>query len=270
MKLSIIISTYNSEEWLRKVLLGYAAQTEKDFEIIIADDGSSDNTKQVVDFFRDKFENEIQHIWHEDLGFRKCRILNLAVLASKTEYLLFTDGDCIPRKDFVAMHLKNKEEGYFLSGGYFKLPMTISKIIEDNDISNQNCFNVFWLKSKGLKINFKITKLVKNKYFASFMNWVTPTKRSWNGHNSSGFKKDILAINGFNELLEYGGEDREMGERLFNFGLLSKQIRYSAICLHLDHSRSYVNQEKIAFNNSVRNFNKKHHITYIENGIDKH
>jgi hypothetical protein len=79
-----------------------------------------------------------------------------------------------------------------------------------------------------------------------------------------------LAINGFNELLEYGGEDREMGERLFNFGLLSKQIRYSAICLHLDHSRSYVNQEKIAFNNSVRNYNKKHHITYIENGIDKH
>jgi glycosyltransferase involved in cell wall biosynthesis len=172
MKLSIIISTYNSEEWLRKVLLGYAAQTEKDFEIIIADDGSGEKTKQVVDFFRDKFENEIQHIWHEDLGFRKCRILNLAVLASKTEYLLFSDGDCIPRKDFVAMHLKNKEEGYFLSGGYFKLPMTISKIIEDNDISNQNCFNVFWLKSKGLKMNFKITKLVKNKYFASFMNWL--------------------------------------------------------------------------------------------------
>lgn len=95
------------------------------------------------------------------------------------------------------------------------------------------------------------------------MNWITPTKRSWNGHNSSGFKSDILAINGFNELLHYGGEDREMGERLFNNGLLSKQIRYSAICLHLDHSRSYVNTETIKNNMEIRHHNKQHKITWI-------
>ena len=100
------------------------------------------------------------------------------------------------------------------------------------------------------------------------MNWVTPTKRSWNGHNSSGYKSDILAINGFNELLQYGGEDREMGERLFNNGLLSKQIRYTAICLHLDHSRSYVNKEEIKKNLSVRKFNKKNSVTTIESGIN--
>jgi hypothetical protein len=101
------------------------------------------------------------------------------------------------------------------------------------------------------------------------MNWITPTKRSWNGHNSSGFKKDILAINGFNELLEYGGEDREMGERLFNNGLLSKQIRYSAICVHLDHARSYINPEKVKFNSDVRKFNQKNEITWIKTGINK-
>jgi hypothetical protein len=101
------------------------------------------------------------------------------------------------------------------------------------------------------------------------MNWITPTKRSWNGHNSSGFKQDILAINGFNELLEYGGEDREMGERLFNNGLLSKQIRYSAICVHLDHTRSYVNPEKVKFNSEVRKFNQKNKVTWITSGIDK-
>jgi|SRR6218665_458965 len=267
MKLSVIISTYNSEEWLHKVLLGYSVQTENDIEIIIADDGSTSKTQEVIAFFKDKFRHPVQHIWHEDIGFRKCKILNTAILASKSDYLLFTDGDCIPRKDFVAQHLKEKEPGFFLSGGYFKLPMAISKTISDDDILHQKCFRVSWLRKQGLKLNFKITKLNRNKYFAVFMNWITPTKRSWNGHNSSGFKLDILAINGFNELLEYGGEDREMGERLFNNGLLSKQIRYMAICVHLDHSRSYVNPEKVAYNMEVRKFNKKNNVTRIETGI---
>lgn len=270
MKLSIIISTYNSEEWLHKVLLGYTIQTENDFEIIVADDGSTEKTKEVVNSFKNKFRHPILHVWHEDKGFRKCRILNSAILKSNTDYLLFTDGDCIPRMDFVANHLKHKEKGYFLSGGYFKLPMSISKAISDNDILTQKCFETSWLIKQGLKLNFKVTKLIHNRFFAAFMNWVTPTKRSWNGHNSSGFKSDILAINGFNELLDYGGEDREMGERLFNLGVFSKQIRYSAICLHLDHSRSYVNPEKIKINLEVRKFNRKNKITRIETGIDKH
>ena len=269
MKLSIIISTYNSEEWLHKVLLGYSIQTETDFEILVADDGSNYKTKEVVASFKDKFTHPIRHIWHEDLGFRKCRILNKSIMAAHTDYLLFTDGDCIPRMDFVEQHLQEKEPGFFLSGGYFKLPMSISKAITDDDILQQRCFRVSWLRKQGLKLNFKITKLNRNKYFAYFMNWLTPTKRSWNGHNSSGFKKDIVAINGFNELLEYGGEDREMGERLFNNGLLSKQIRYRAICVHLDHSRGYVNPEKVAYNNEVRKFNSKNKITRIATGIDK-
>lgn len=270
MKLSVIISTYNSEEWLHKVLLGYAIQTEKDIEIVIADDGSTEKTKDVITSFKDKFIHPIVHVWHEDDGFRKCKILNKAILASNSDYLLFTDGDCIPRNDFVAKHLKEKRTGFFLSGGYFKLPMSISKAISDDDIISQKCFNVSWLRNQGLKLSFKITKLNKNKYFAIFMNWLTPTKRSWNGHNSSGFKADILAVNGFNELLSYGGEDREMGERLFNNGLLSKQIRYMAICVHLDHSRGYVDKEKEAFNLEVRKFNKKNKVTWITTGIDKH
>jgi len=269
MKLSVIITTYNSEEWLRKVLLGYAIQTLQDFEIIVADDGSTSKTKEVIQQFQDKFKYPILHVWHKDEGFRKCKILNKAILQSSADYLLFTDGDCIPRKDFVANHLKQKEKGYFLSGGYFKLPMSISKAISDDDILSQKCFEFSWLNKQGLKLNFKITKLIHNNYFAAFMNWVTPTKRSWNGHNSSGFKSDILAINGFNELLDYGGMDREMGERLFNLGLFSKQIRYSAICLHLDHARGYANAEKIMHNMEIRRYNKKHRIIRIENGIDK-
>ena len=78
MKLSVIITTYNSEEWLRKVLIGYAVQTETDFEVVIADDGSNTNTKKVTESFSNKFHYPINHVWHEDKGFRKSEILNIA------------------------------------------------------------------------------------------------------------------------------------------------------------------------------------------------
>jgi hypothetical protein len=220
--------------------------------------------------FSTKFKHPIIHVWQEDLGFRKSEILNKAILKTNADYLLFTDGDCIPRKDFVAVHLKHKETGCFLSGGYFKLPMDLSKAITDEDIVNQNCFSVLWLKKQGLHLSFKASKLTQNRYFASFMNWLTPTKRTFNGHNTSCFKSDIVAVNGFNEDMQYGGLDREVGERMFNNGLISKQIRYSAVCVHLDHARGYYSQEGWDKNLAIRAYNKKHHVIKVKNGIEKH
>lgn len=269
MKLSVLITTYNSESWLEKVLVGYSNQTEMDFELVIADDGSDEKTRKILEKFSTSFKFPMQHIWHEDNGFQKCKILNKAIISSKSDYLLFTDGDCIPRKDFVATHLKYKETGFFLSGGYFKLPMDISNKISRENIINQDCFSIKWLVKNGLKPNFKITKLTKNKVLAHFLNWLTPTKRTFNGHNTSCYKADLIAVNGFNEDMQYGGLDRELGERLFNFGLFSKQIRYNAICVHLDHKRSYATKETWEKNFAIREFNKNNSITFIVNGILK-
>lgn len=269
MKLSVIITTYNSEDWLVKVLEGYCNQTEKDFEVIIADDGSTEKTQEVIATYLSKFRFPIIHVWQPDNGFQKSKILNKAILNAKSNYLLFTDGDCIPRKDFVAQHLKYKEEGYFLSGGYFKLPLSISKLISFENIRNQKSFSIYWLLQNGLKISFKLSKLTKISLFASFMNWITPTKKTFNGHNTSCFKKDLLAVNGFNEDMKYGGLDRELGERLFNFGILSKQIRYAAICIHLNHERSYFNVEDKKNNDKIRLYNKVNKIVKIKNGIEK-
>lgn len=270
MKLSVIITTYNSEEWLQKVLVGYSVQTELDFEVVVADDGSTEKTKALIDSFRNHFRYPIVHVWQEDNGFQKCKILNKAILKTNSDYLLFTDGDCIPRRDFVEQHLKFKEEGYFLSGGYFKLPMETSHKISLEDIKNQNCFSIAWLINNGVAKSFKLSKLTKLKLFAKFMNWLTPTKRTFNGHNTSCFKADLVAVNGFNEEMQYGGLDRELGERLFNLGVLSKQIRYAAVCVHLDHKRGYATEETWKKNNAIRNYNKKHNVTFIVNGMSKH
>lgn len=270
MKLSVIITTYNSEEWLNKVLVGYQNQTEPDFEIVIADDGSTLKTKELVNTFSSSFKHPIIHVWQEDNGFQKCKILNKAIVKANSDYLLFTDGDCIPREDFVKTHLKYQEKGYFLSGGYFKLPMSTSLGITVNDITTKKCFNPFWLAKKEVKRNFKLSKLIRFKPFTIFMNWLTPTKKTFNGHNTSCFKEDLIAVNGFNETMQYGGLDREVGERLFNYGILGKQIRYSAICLHLDHERGYFNQEEWNKNLKIRAFNIKHSIVRTEKGLDQY
>lgn len=268
-QISIILSTYNQPSWLEKALQGYEFQTFKDFEILIADDGSKDETRLLIENYKKKSKLKIKHIWHEDNGFQKTIILNKSIISSKSDYLLFSDGDCIPRSDFVEKHISQKEEKYFLSGGYFKLPMSISELISLDDIKNQNCFDINWLKKNGLNSSIKNYKLTARGCTEKLLNRLTPTKATWNGHNSSGWKKDILNVNGFDERMQYGGEDRELGERMLNLGIRSKQLRYSAVCVHLDHGRGYVKQEMIEKNNIIRKKVKQTKSVYTLHGIKK-
>ncbi len=269
LKMSIIISTYNHPEWLEKVLWGYHTQIYKDFEVIIADDGSTEETKQLIKKMQKEVFYPIIHQWQKDDGFQKCKILNKAIVACNTDYIVMSDGDCIPRSDFLEVHHHKKQKGYFLSGGYFMLPMDISNTITKDDILEKRCFNINWLKENGLKSSFKNNKLTATRIKSKLLNFITPTNASWNGHNASGWKADILAINGFDERMQYGGQDRELGERLFNYGIKSKQIRYSAVCVHLDHSRGYKTPESIAKNLEIRNYTKKNNIIRTPFGIVK-
>ncbi len=268
-KISIIVSTYNSEAWLEKVIWGFECQTFKDFEVVIADDGSGPKTKALLVEMEKKVSYPIVHVWQEDEGFQKSRILNKAVLACSSPYIIMTDGDCIPREDFVMVHYINKEPGYFISGGYYMLPMNISVAITRKDIEAQNCFNINWLKEMGIPKTFKNNKLTARGFISTFFNVITPTNASWNGHNSSGWKKDILNVNGFDERMQYGGQDRELGERLFNFGLKSKQLRYSAVCVHLDHKRGYKTPESIEKNKAIRKETRTKKQVWTYYGISK-
>lgn len=267
--ISIIVSTYNSPEWLEKVIWGFSAQTYTAFELIIADDGSTTDTSELIKNLQQQVFFPIKHVWHEDNGFQKTIILNKAVLETSTDYIIMTDGDCIPRKDFVETHEKLRKPNVFLSGGYHKLSMDLSKLITKEDIISGNCFNVDWLVTNGMKKSFKNNKLSAFGIKSSFLNFITPTTPSWNGHNSSAWKKDILSVNGFDERMEYGGEDRELGERLVNKGIKGKQIRYSTTCVHLDHARGYVNEKALAVNKQIRENTKNTKSIWTEYGIKK-
>ena len=252
MKISVIFTTYNSPDWLQKVLWGFEQQTDNKFEVVIADDGSTIETQRVITDFKARSLMPIKHVWQEDDGFQKCRILNKAIVSAEGEYIVVTDGDCIPRKDFIATHREKAEPGYFLSGGYLKLPLQLSRDITQQDIIDGECFNSEWLIQKGFKKSHKLWKLTRSKFLAKLLNHLTPTRRTWNGHNASCFKSDMIKINGFDERMQYGGQDCEFGSRLKNLGLKAKQIRYSAICVHLDHSKSYENAVSWKKNNDIR------------------
>ncbi len=262
----VVISTYNNPEWLEKTLWGYLFQTRPADEIVIADDGSDDRTRRLIDSFRDRLP--IRHVWHEDNGFQKSRILNKALVASASDYLIFTDQDCVPRPDFVETHVRAAQPGCFVSGGYFKLPMDISRRLAYDDVETGRAFTLDWLRQQGLKMNWKCTKLLHSPAFAWLLNHVTPARASWNGCNSSGWRYDMLAVNGYNERMQYGGQDREFGERLVNLGIRPVQKRYSAIVLHLDHKRPYRTRESIEKNRAIRRHTRKARLVRTPYGIN--
>ena len=265
---SVIFTTYNQPDWLEKTLLGFAVQDRTDFEVLVADDGSSLETRERIEGLRHSLPYVLRHVWHPDDGFRKCRILNRAIVHSRSEYLVFTDGDCIPRRDFIDTHLRLREPGRFLSGGYFKLPMSVSRDIDADDIASNRCFDLRWLRSRGLQRAARDAKLAARGGAAALLDAVVPTRASWNGHNASGWKQDLLAANGFDERMGYGGQDRELGERLVNAGIRGKRIRHRAVCVHLDHARGYRTEESIRANLAIRAETRGQRLVRTAHGID--
>lgn len=269
MKISVIMTTYNSPAWLEKVLWGYSVQQHKDFEIIIGDDGSRDDTRQTIDRMRAETSLPIKHVWQEDKGFRKCRILNKAILQADAPYLVFTDGDCIPRADFLQVHANEALPNHYLSGGYHKLPMSTSEAISKDDILSGRCFDLAWLKDHGLKSSYKNSKLTASPRMARIFNGLTPTKCNFKGSNGSAWKNNVLEVNGFDERMPWGGLDREFGVRLINSGIKPKHVRYNAIVIHLDHKRGYKDPKLVEENKQLRVFNQRRNIKWTDHGISQ-
>lgn len=267
MRTSVIVSTYNAPEWLEKVLLGYHYQTFRDFEIIIADDGSGIETKSLIASMASTLTQPIIHVHQRDDGFRKCRILNKAILHARSEYLIFTDGDCIPRADFVADHVAKAARGTYLSGGYCKLTLEASKAITPDVILRGECFRMPWLLAHGHRRQRKDLKLAINPTVAPWLNRLTTTRCNFKGSNGSAWLCDVVAINGFDERMAYGSEDREFGVRLRNVGVAARHVRYTAICVHLDHGRSYADPERYAWNRALRKYNEKQGVQHTEHGL---
>lgn len=236
--ISVLISTYNEPQWLEWVLLGYARQTCADFEVIVVDDGSGPETRARIEALRAEVPFDLRHFWQPDQGYRKCTAMNRGIEMARADYLIFSDGDCVPRADFVACHAAQRRPGYFLSGGYSKLPLDLSHRIRREDILSGRATDYRWLAANGLR-RHTLKLRARQAWMRALLNRVTPVAPRFHGHNASAWKADIVRVNGWDERMQYGGQDLELGERLNHAGVRGKTIRYSAICVHLEHARGH-------------------------------
>jgi glycosyltransferase involved in cell wall biosynthesis len=249
--LSVIVSTYNQPSFLERVLWGYAVQTRQDFELIVADDGSGPETRRVIERVRAESGRAIGHVWHEDRGFRKSEVMNRAILASAGDYLLFTDGDSVPRADLVDVHCRLAKPGHYLAGGYLKLPAHVSDRVTVDAVRDGRATSLRWLRAQGWRPRHRALRLVGSPLLAAVFDRLTPTAPLFAGNNASAWRQDVFAVNGFDQSMGYGGLDRAVGYRLRNLGVRPRQVRHRAICVHLHHERPYRRPEVVRANREL-------------------
>ncbi|ELR63996.1 Putative two-domain glycosyltransferase [Photobacterium marinum] len=237
IKASIIISFYNNLYALEKILIALENQNDGSFEAIISDDGSNQESIDEIKTYSDRFSFPIQHIWHEDKGFRKNRILNKSVIAAKNEYLIFIDADCVPQAHFVADHLQNAQKNTTLSGRRADISQKISEKINNEHpelFFKRNFWSILldYLLGNGKNIEKGIR--VSNSFISKQLN---KKEKGIVGCNFSLFKKDILKINGFDERYEGAGigEDSDVEFRLKLAGIQVKNLFYLANQIHIYH-----------------------------------
>jgi len=222
---SLIVSTYNRPGALAKVLLGVAKQTVRPAELFLADDGSDDQTRRVVEQVAPEIPVPLRHVWHEDCGFRKTIILNEAIQEARGDYVVLLDGDCVPHPRFVADHAQLAEQGWWVQGRRSFLTEQFSPSFHPGKSRFLGC----WLRGRG-------SGLFKG------IRWPLPfvlfnqQQRGIVGCNLGVWRDDLVRINGFDEEFEgWGLEDSDLGNRLYHLGRYRKFVYGRAIVHHMNH-----------------------------------
>ena len=260
MRLSLIITTYNRPDALLLVLRSIEGQITLPYEVIIADDGSTNDTKEVVTSFQEKFDIRVIHSWQEDSGFRAARSRNKAISKSNGDYIVLIDGDMILHPEFINDHINNAQPSYFVQGSRVLLTQDKTKQALDQQKIN------FSLLSHGLQ-NRK--NAIHSNSLSSLFSNKKNTLRGIKSCNLAFFKQDCISVNGFNNEFEgWGREDSEFAIRLFNSGINRKKLRFNAIQFHLWHAeniRVSLRQNDVILNSSINNNSK-----WCNNGIEKY
>ena len=236
MSVSVIISTYNNPAGLRMCLLGMMSQTVLPDQIIIADDGSNQAGYEFLTEL--PFSSlPIEKVWHPDRGWQKNLILNIAVRHCHGDYLIFCDGDTIPRRDFIESHLRHARPRTFLSASAIDVPTHVYDNFTDFQITENQIFKPSFLAHEWPEAHKHLIRLQPGS-LEKALNLITWRYCVLRGANFSLWRDDIESVNGFDESYGYGSEDRELGVRLRNTGVASRWLKFSLIQLHLSHTRT--------------------------------
>ncbi|HSH14197.1 MAG TPA: glycosyltransferase family 2 protein [Desulfurivibrionaceae bacterium] len=266
--ISVIISTYNWPRALTLVLDSLAGQADLGFEVVVADDGSTQETAELVAARALDFPVPLRHVWQEDQGFRAAAARNRAVAASHGDYLLFLDGDCLVRASFVATHRRLARPGWFVAGNRILLGDTLTAAILAGDRPVHLYTPLEFLlarRSGGVNRLLPLLRL-PNGCFRRLR------PRRWQGAmtcNLAVWREDFYRVNGFDEnFVGWGHEDAEFVGRLINAGVFRKEGRFALPVLHLWHQNQHRGREAGNLRRLHEQLAKK--ATRAEAGVDRY
>ncbi len=229
---SVIIGTYNDANIIESTLAAFAVQSFRDFELVLADDGSDQDYSPVLAAWASRFAHGIQHVTQHKRGFRKARVLNRAVIVSRFDPLIVSDMDCLPHRDFVRNHLAYVKPGVAVTGRRTHVRRDVvrspEKILEGG-------LGFGPLSLIGFRFRGK-ARIIEHGFISPIL--YESHNRRLHGSNFSVCRRDIVAVNGWNEEFEgWGDEDSDLGVRLQHSGVRLRNLRNKVIQFHLLHDR---------------------------------
>ena len=262
MTVSIVLGTYNWKEALEMVLISASRQTVIPDEVVVADDGSREDTRQLIERMQAIMPYKLKHAWQEDIGYRLAMAVNRAFSMCTSDYVITIGGDCIMEEHFVEDHLRNAKRGYYLSGSRSKFtPMLNERVFANHDYVLH-----FWTPGLTRRLN------------ALRLPWLTPFFYRYKqngldrGCNMSFWRDDIYAVNGYDgDMIGYGSEDTDFSARLRQMGVKKRFVKFSCIEYHIFHDEtpSKHNEELRRHNIELRESNARNGVIRIKNGIDQ-
>lgn len=235
MKAAVIVTTYNRPDALAAVLDGYLEQQGADFEVIVADDGSTEDTRELVAGYRDRCVIPIRHVWQEDRGFRAAAIRNKALAAVACDYVIFTDGDCVPPR-FVRRHMELAEHGWFAGANRVLLSEAFTRRVLAERVPIHRWGWTDWMSAWARRDVNRLLPLLDLPDAFAFRKAHPGRSEGIKTCNLAAWRADVLAVNGLDESYSgWGLEDSDLVIRLIKAGVKHKSARFAAPVFHLFH-----------------------------------
>ncbi len=234
--ISVIVTTYNREDALDAALRALARQTDRDFEIVVADDGSRAETARVVASWASRLAMPMKHVWHAHDGFRGGEIRNRGIRASSGKLCIFLDGDCLARDDFVATHRRLAEPGWFVTGNRILLSQALTEAVLAEGLAAETWNFAALIRehrrdgANRLLPALRLPLGLLRKF----------PRRNWRGAQTCNLavaRSDLDRIDGFDaSYTGWGLEDSDLVVRLLHAGVRRKDGRFATGVLHLWHT----------------------------------
>lgn len=233
--ISVVVTTYNRPDALRAVLAGLAAQHDRDFEVVVADDGSRDDTRALVEAIARTAPVAVRHVWQEDDGFRAAAARNRATAQARGDYIVFLDGDCVPRPSFIARHRSLAERRWMVAGNRVLLTDDFTRSVLQQQAPIHTWTDAQWRDARQ-RGDINRTLPLAHLPLGPLRKLAARRWQRVRTCNLGVWRNDLVAVNGFDESFQgWGYEDSDLAVRLINAGVGRKEGAYATGVLHLWH-----------------------------------